>query len=167
MAADEQRGSFRGDRRRMPRGGRRAGDRPGRHPTLVVADAYDGIRQPCVKYLDLFNFQVEEATDAEQLLATVQQSAPAAILVEPRLPRLSLRDLADRLAADARTRATAIILMSDDHDEESVKDLPAPVRRLVKPFRMTEMLQEIRGALAVKPVERRIPAPVFPPSLDY
>ena len=50
------------DRRRVSRGGRRAFDRAGAYPPVLVADSYDGVRTSCSRYLDRFNFQVLQAT---------------------------------------------------------------------------------------------------------
>ena len=61
MAIERQRGA-RPDRRRVPRGGRRTTDRTGLHPTILVADSYEGARRPCARYLDRFHFQVVEAS---------------------------------------------------------------------------------------------------------
>src|SRR6266480_2418028 len=46
------------DRRRVPRGGRRPTDRPGKYPPVLVAESYDGVRMSCARYLDRFHFHV-------------------------------------------------------------------------------------------------------------
>src|SRR5688572_11760959 len=60
-----------GDRRRTPRGGRRATDRPGRHPQILIADSYDGARIPWVKYLDRLGFEVLEARNGHKAMAHI------------------------------------------------------------------------------------------------
>src|SRR5436190_399248 len=49
------------DRREFPRGGRRIGDKPGRHPTIAIIEGYEGVRRPCARYLEYFSFDIVEA----------------------------------------------------------------------------------------------------------
>ena len=60
-----------------PRGGRRATDRPGRHPQILIADSYDGARIPFVKYLDRLGFEVLEAGDGHKAMAHI---APGSLM---------------------------------------------------------------------------------------
>ena len=76
------------DRRRVPRGGRRATDRSGKYPTVLVAESYDGVRKSCARYLDRFNFQVAEAADGEQALTQIAAEPPQVILAESNLPAM-------------------------------------------------------------------------------
>src|ERR1700675_3109397 len=86
-----------GDRRRVPRGGRRPGDQPGRYPSLLVADSYKGARTPCVRYLDRFGFRVDEAADGNEALAAIAARPPHVILVEDALPKMSAWRMVHRL----------------------------------------------------------------------
>ena len=81
MSTPERRQPQAVDRRRVPRGGRRTDDQPGRHPNLLVADGYLGARTPCVRYLDRFGFAVDEAGDANEALAIIDAKAPNLILL--------------------------------------------------------------------------------------
>src|SRR5713101_1609743 len=88
------------DRRRFPRGGRRASDQAGNHPNVAIVERYEGVRRPCARYLDHFHFQVSEAASADKGLALLQITRPDVILIEddasPRFEKL--RREARRLA---------------------------------------------------------------------
>lgn len=136
------------DRRRFPRGGRRATDRPGRHPIVLVADSYAGARVPCARYLHRFGFQVEEAADGEQALALINSTPPHLIIVELGLPHLSAARLTRWLAQNWRTRHIPVIVLAGDA-EPAAQDEPAmsAAGMLVKPFQLAAMIEEIRRVL--------------------
>jgi len=147
MAIEQQRGQ-RPDRRRVPRGGRRASDRSGLHPTIVVADSYEGARRPCARYLDRYRFQVAEAADGEEALSFITALAPHVILADSSLPAMPAWRLAQWLAQSWRTRNIPVIVMTSDG--ESDDDLPLPDNAagvLIKPFSLTAMLGEVRRVL--------------------
>ena len=141
------------DRRRVPRGGRRTADRPGKYPPVLVAESYDGVRTSCARYLDRFNFQVDQAADGEQALSRIAAGPPQVILAELNLPAMPVWLLAQRLSQSWRTRQIPVIVLADDLDPSDpaardVRSLVAGI--LVKPFTLRTMLDEIR---------RVIPAP--------
>jgi DNA-binding response OmpR family regulator len=74
------------DRRRMPRGGRRPCDSPGRYPPVLIADSDEGARRPCVRYLEHFGFQVEEAATGAAAVSIVERSRPRVAIAELTLP---------------------------------------------------------------------------------
>src|SRR5215217_2297494 len=84
MILHERRQASVADRRRFPRGGQRPYDRPGRHPRVIVADSYSGVRRPCVAYLNHFNFLVEEADRGASLIEAVQaeREPPAVVIMD-------------------------------------------------------------------------------------
>src|SRR5215212_11393224 len=84
MISRERRQTPVSDRRRFPRGGQRPYDRPGRHPRVIVADSYGGVRRPCVAYLNHFNFLVEEADRGATLIEAVQSPGepPAVVIMD-------------------------------------------------------------------------------------
>src|SRR5574342_1053855 len=134
------------DRRRLPRGGRRATDRPGRHPHVLVADSYDGARIPCVKYLDRMGFGVLEAGNGRRALAYIDARDAQVIVAENGLPDAPVSEIADRLRA--ASQGVPLIVMTSDLDviEDTVAGLPF-VAVLEKPFSLTTMLEEIRRLL--------------------
>jgi CheY-like chemotaxis protein len=149
MAFDDKRTIL--DRRHVPRGGRRPKDRPGKHPSILVADSYDGVRKSCARYLDRFHFQVFEAADGEQALTQISSEPPQVVLAELNLPYMPARRLANWLAQSWRTRQIPVIVLSSDFD---AADSPVPpdfrnlvAGVLVKPFSLRAMLDEIRRVI--------------------
>ena len=149
------------DRRRVPRGGRRSYDQPGRHPKLLIADSYDGARIPCVRYLDHFGFHVEQAVDGDQVLAALSTTKPDVILMERGLPLLSARTLGDRLEEHDDTRTIPIIVMTSEFDVDGTH-VEAASGILVKPFPLSSMIEEVRRALRACPPRTGVAPPSQP-----
>jgi DNA-binding response OmpR family regulator len=126
-------------------------DRPGRYPTVLIAESYEGARVPYARYLHRYGFQVEEAADGERALAAINASPPHVILVERDLPALSAGRLAHWLAQNWRTRHIPLIVLSADTRLPDGTGPPRPAGVLVKPFRLTQMLHEIRRVLRTRP----------------
>jgi two-component system phosphate regulon response regulator PhoB len=148
MVITERRREPESDRRRVPRGGRRSGDQPGRYPNLLIADSYDGARQPCARYLDRFGFRVEECADGDECLAAIDARPPHLILIEDDLPKMSASRLVRHLKEQDRTKVIPVIVMFSDfeaHGHHHVETESAAA--LVKPFALSTMLQEIRRVL--------------------
>ena len=143
MLAVERRRSF--DRRRVPRGGRRATDRPGHHPAVLVADHYDSARQPCARYLAAFHFDVLQAADGGQAINYVTAAGPSVILVEWALPAMPAARLYQWLAENGHTRDIPIIVLMGAYDGSA--PIPPVAAILLKPFPLASMLEEIRRAL--------------------
>jgi len=141
------------DRRRVPRGGRRPTDRPGKYPPVLVAESYDGVRKSCARYLDRFHFQVTEAADGEQALKQIGAEPPQVILAELNLPSMPAPRLTQWLSQNWRTRQIPVIVLAGDLDlsdtllSDESRNLVAGV--LVKPFTLKVMLDEIRRVLRV------------------
>src|SRR5437764_2099494 len=102
------------DRRRVPRGGRRIIDRAGKHPPVLVAESYEGVRKSCVRYLERFNFQVVEAADGEQALTQIAAEPPQVILAELNLPAMPAWRLSQWLLQSWRTRQIPLIVLASD-----------------------------------------------------
>lgn len=132
------------DRRRVPRGGRRFYDRPGRFPPILVAESNDGLRRPCVRYLERFHFDVAEAAHGEEALARIVAVPPRVVLLEWTLPAMPGTRLRQWLAQSHRTRDVRVIAITSG-DEGNV--LPQADAVLVKPFSLDVMLAEIRRVL--------------------
>lgn len=135
----ERRGAGGADRRRVPRGGRRATDLPGQYPPVLIVDSSDEARSPCVRYLKRFGFQVEEATSGEQAVAAMDAVQPHVIVAE--LAPHSGSPLMTRLAENPRI--PLIVTATDDAS-------PVPPRAaaaLFKPFSLAALLREVRRVL--------------------
>lgn len=133
------------DRRRVPRGGRRAHDRPGRYPPVLVAESYDGVRASCVRYLQRFNFDVAEAADGEQALARIVAASPRLILTEWNLPSMPAGKLAQWIAQRRSSAEVPVIVFANlAESEESLAHVAGVLR---KPFSLRDMLTEMRRVL--------------------
>jgi DNA-binding response OmpR family regulator len=126
------------DRRSEARGGRRAGDRPGRSPQILVADSYEAARMPIVAYLRQCGFDVLVAETAEEGIATVEKCPRLVLsgLVDAQTPRFY-----DRLASAS---VPLIVLYSGADTSVPV----APAAALTKPFHLQALLNTIRKVLA-------------------
>jgi CheY-like chemotaxis protein len=133
------------DRRGAPRGGRRAGDRAGAYPSVLVADSYDGARQPVVRYLQRFHFSVHEAADGEAALQKIVTAAPHVIVADSALPTLPARRLFHWLEQSRPTRAVPLIVLVNEYDPD--EGIPPAAAVLVKPFSLASMLDEVRRVL--------------------
>jgi CheY-like chemotaxis protein len=135
------------DRRRVPRGGRREYDRPGRDPLVLVAESYDEVRRVYVRYLNLFGFLVREAHNASEALAGVQ-AAPRVILAEPNILVRSAAQLWENAQAEPPRPSIPIILLVADFDlAEEVVRLFRPAAILQKPFHLNTLMTTLRRIL--------------------
>lgn len=149
------------DRRRVPRGGRRPYDRPGRHPSLLVADGYEGARKPCARYLQRLNFDVIEAETGEEALARIVQAPPRLILTEWSLPSMPDGRLTQWLAQGFRTRDIPVILIANGANPSL--PLPTVAGVLRKPFTLAQMIAEVRRVLRATDRFSTMQGPAFPP----
>jgi CheY-like chemotaxis protein len=133
------------DRRRVPRGGRRPYDRPGRYPALLVADSYEGARRPCARYLQRLNFDVSEAETGEEALARILKTPPRVILTEWSLPSMPSGKLTQWLAQGYHTRDIPVIVIANATDPSM--PLPAVAGVLRKPFTLAQMIAEVRRVI--------------------
>ena len=141
-----------GDRRRFQRGGRRAGDRPGKNPALLLAESQPELRSLFARYLGLLNFQVEAASTAADVLSALGRNRPAAVLIDSTLPGLPAWQLGVWMAADRRAPRTPIIVLDGtDGDELRVDPEFRPQEVLQKPFPLSVMTDGIRRALRACP----------------
>lgn len=131
----------------MPRGGRRPSDRPGRHPTLLVAESYAAVRRPFVKYLEYYSFRVTQASNGDELLAAVTRARPHVILTEAALPHMAAQRLSQWLANSYHTRHIPVIVLADALSEGAETRLGNPAGVLFKPFPLSSMLDEVRRVL--------------------
>jgi two-component system nitrogen regulation response regulator GlnG len=133
------------DRRHMPRGGRRAFDRSGRHPSILVADSYVGARQACARYLEQFHFDVSEAADAEQALERILKAPPHVILTEWNLPSVPVGRLQQWMTQRRPDSDIPVIVLGTAVEADA--SLPRVAGLLRKPFSLSEMLDEVRRVL--------------------
>jgi DNA-binding response OmpR family regulator len=111
-----------------------------------LADSYTRARIPCARYLARLGFQVIEASSARRALEAITSTHPHVVIADAVLTRFRGRP-DERLAWEERTREIPVIVMSTGFGD-SVES--APLRTagvLVKPFRLTHMVNEVRRVL--------------------
>ena len=132
------------ERRRVARGGRRGTDRPGRHPSILIADSYEAARQACARYLVHFHFNVLEAANGDEALAAITSDPPQVVLADWMLPAMPASRLSLCLSESRHTREIPVIVLADAAGS-AISHAAAAV--LVKPFSMAAMIAEIRRLL--------------------
>jgi CheY-like chemotaxis protein len=148
MSYAEHRQAGPGDRRRVPRGGRRGADRPGRHPVVLVADSHDLVRESVAKYLEHFGFQVARAANGPEALAAVRTAPPHVVLVEGSLPDLPAPAMTEQLHGHPATQTTAVIVtVAGPYDLAGDRRDARFDAVLMKPFSLASMLTELRQVL--------------------
>jgi DNA-binding response OmpR family regulator len=105
---------------------------------VAIIDRYEGVRRPCARYLEHFNFEVAEAPDPVSALSLVDGNPPALILLED-------CDAADFVRLQEHAEALSIPCVSLSTALGYGDGMPDNV--LVKPFTMGAMLDEIRRVL--------------------
>ena len=138
MTTAERRGQ---DRRRVTRGGRRALDRPGQYPPVLIADSDDGARSVCVRYLHRCGFQVAEARSGEEAATALDTSRPHVAITELTLPSPSR--FRTRLMKDVHI---PVIVTTTD---EAAPVPPEAAGVLIKPFALATLLHEVRRVLTL------------------
>src|SRR5262249_22973453 len=133
------------DRRRVPRGGRRATDRAGKYPPVLVADSYEGARQACARYLEQFHFDVTEAADGEEALVRIVEARPQLILTEWNLPSMRAGRLQQWVSQRRSDGAIPVIVLATAVEPDA--KVPNMAGLLRKPFSLSEMLEEVRRVL--------------------
>jgi DNA-binding response OmpR family regulator len=124
------------DRRRVPRGGRRPYDQPGKHPPVLVADTDEAVRRAFVRYLDMFGFRVAQTARIDDGLVDSDDGLQPDIIVTELTSAA-----AARLAASPRV-PTIVTVTDDLHAAPS-----HAAARLVKPFPLPMLLDELRRIL--------------------
>jgi len=134
------------DRRRTSRGGRRPYDSPGRYPPVLIVDGDEGARRPCVRYLDRFGFQVEEAATGAAAISMVERSRPQVAIAEWTLPH------DEGFLARVSDLGIPVIVTTTDYMRFAQRGAAAV---LLKPFPLEALLHEVRRVLrASEPAAR-------------
>lgn len=127
--------------------GERDDEAPNAHRVLVVDDEAS-MRTLCRINLELAGFEVSEAEDGSTALARVREQDFRLVLLDVMLPDIGGHEVAERLAADDRTRDVPVAFLSARTAREDLRrgyDLGA-VDYITKPFdplELPERVQEI------------------------
>jgi DNA-binding response OmpR family regulator len=140
MEGDDRRVAAVSERRAIFRGGRRPYDRPGQHPPVLVAEAYEAARAPCAAYLTHLHFEVAEAGRPAEALALIDAGwEPRVILADS----ASAVALAHRLGSARSVVPPHLIVMTSSLGEGQEPS----AELLLKPFRFNLMMRVVRSAL--------------------
>jgi DNA-binding response OmpR family regulator len=124
------------DRRRVPRGGRRPYDVPGKHPPVLIADTDESVRRAFVRYLDHFGFRVAQVARIGDDLATDGDGSH---------PDLIVAELTSAAAAKLTSSPSAPTIVTVTDDLHAAPRYAAAM--LVKPFPLPTLLDEMRRVL--------------------
>ena len=124
------------DRRRVPRGGRRPYDQPGKHPPVLVADTDDAVRRAFVRYLDMYGFRVTQAARIDEVSVESEGGQQPDVIVT------ELTSAAVARLASSPAVPTIVTVTDDLH--QAPRHAAA---MLVKPFPLPTLLDELRRIL--------------------
>lgn len=144
MNEQRQRGP---DRRRAPRGGRRPGDGPGLHPTVMVVEDEPGLRRLLVRHLSRHRFRVEEAGNGLAALARIREAPPDLILTDLSMPGLGGAALVEQLRSAEHTRQIPVVIYSSDRAGAELAPRLAHAAFVKKPAESQDLLAGIRQVL--------------------
>jgi|SwirhisoilCB3_FD_contig_31_12491032_length_630_multi_3_in_0_out_0_1 CheY-like chemotaxis protein len=115
---------------------------------IVVADDNEIILDATATALRLAGYVVDTAENGAEVLAAVERSAPALILLDLRMPVLDGYGVARALRERGR-RIPLIVMTSSEHGKAWAKKIGAAAF-LAKPFSLSELLSEVERLLAPK-----------------
>jgi CheY-like chemotaxis protein len=92
---------------------------------------------------------VTAVSDGEQALAEVREQLPDLILTDAVMPKMTGFELCRRLHADPATAAIPVLMISGSIQPEEVRRaLPYLRAAIRKPFTTTQLIENVRHALA-------------------
>jgi DNA-binding response OmpR family regulator len=115
-----------------------------------VADDEPAIRRALVVALTHGGYQVLEATDGEQALATVAAHHPELVLLDANMPKVHGFEVCRRLKADAQTQdITVFLLTASAQSDQRAEGLSAGADAYItKPFSPRQLLADIQAHFA-------------------
>ena len=117
-------------------------------PILVVDDD-PGLRQMMQWALEDEGYRVEAAADAEQAVAHMRDAVPRLVVLDMTLPGRDGTAVAEALRAlDPKV---PIVLVTGDGNAQSKAERVGARAFLRKPFRMDDLVANVRGAIATPP----------------
>jgi DNA-binding response OmpR family regulator len=114
---------------------------------ILVVEDDPAVQKALKRLFETEGFAVEVRSDGQSALESFQASAPAAIVLDLRLPRLSGGDLCKEIKAQAPTLPIVVLsAASDVSDKVLLLELGAD-DYVTKPFSPRELLARVRAAL--------------------
>ena len=117
--------------------------------TILIAEDEAGIRSLVQKFLLKHGYEVLEASDGEEALEVVRgRREPVDLLITDMImPRMSGRELADRVHEHARDLKILYISGYTDDSTVYAAELPPGNAFLQKPFTLSALLEKVRALL--------------------
>src|ERR1700716_1457829 len=114
---------------------------------ILVVEDDPAVQKALRRLFETEGFTVEVQSDGRSALESFQASAPLAIILDLRLPKLSGRDLCKEIKAQAPTLPIVVLsAASDVSDKVLLLELGAD-DYVTKPFSPRELLARVRAAL--------------------
>src|SRR5262245_24885491 len=114
---------------------------------ILVVEDDPAVQKALKRLFETEGFTVEVRSDGKSALESFQATAPAAIVLDLRLPKLSGRDLCKEIKAQAPTLPIVVLsAASDVSDKVLLLELGAD-DYVTKPFSPRELLARVRAAL--------------------
>ena len=142
-------GTWRSRVHHRPQPGGGGGGRAESAPLVLLVDDEQAIRAICRVNLEGDGFSVLEAKDGAEALAEVGRRRPSLVLLDVMMPGVDGWNVAERLAADERTKNIPVVFLSAraaDEDRLRAQELGA-VGYIVKPFDPIELAGVVRDVL--------------------
>lgn len=114
---------------------------------LLLVDDQPEMRRLCEVVLRAEGFDVTSAANVEEAEVALQGPLPDVVLLDLCMPGTDGYSMANALAADPRTRAVPIILLTAT---SSTRSLSSVVGTIAKPFRPTQLAEQVRALLATR-----------------
>ena len=119
------------------------------HKRILIADDDPDLRDILRSILEPNNFAVEEASDGEIALRSVEFRPPDLVILDYMMPRLTGPQVCERLKRDTMLRHIPIIMLTGKSEvQDKVTGIDAGADDyLVKPFEPQELLARVRMVL--------------------
>ena len=135
----------------------RLGALPNSTSRILVADDEEGVRSFLVRFLRGNGYDVDEAEDGEQALASIMENRPALLVLDIYMPKLSGLDVLTRMReANLDTPVIVASGFADGPLVESVIGHGAAF--LAKPISLKELKKLVEAKLALHDAERALSA---------
>ena len=118
---------------------------------ILVVDDEPFICRSLTFVLKKGNFDVLEARDGEEALASIREHKPDLVFLDVMMPKINGFDVTRHVKADPALRGTKIVLLTakgQDADRQTGEEAGAD-GYMTKPFSPTKILERARALLAV------------------
>ncbi|PIU40011.1 MAG: hypothetical protein COT00_03920 [Candidatus Omnitrophica bacterium CG07_land_8_20_14_0_80_50_8] len=125
--------------------------------TVFIIDDEPNYREMLGTFLMSSGYRVMTACDGEEALALLKQTQPDLIILDMQMPKMGGVAFYNRILTPAgKSKYPVIVLTARTNLEELFADLPVDAF-IAKPFKMEELLAQVRQALRSKQVFAGIP----------